>query len=469
VSVPAAARKEATELRRVIDHHAHRYHVLDDPEITDAEYDQLFRRLLELEQAHPELVTEDSPTQRVGGAPLDGFVKTLHRTPMLSLGNAFTPDEVADFARRVERAAGAVSGYVCELKIDGLAISLLYEQGRLVRGATRGNGVEGEDVTAQLRTVRSIPAALRRLDGHVPDVVEVRGECYLPKAVFARINAEQDEKGKPRYANPRNAAAGAVRQLDPRITARRGLQTFMYQLDPPAPASSQDGVLRLLGDLGFRVNPHAQRVDSLESILAYLDDWRDRRHELEYETDGVVVKVAGLDEQAELGAVSRSPRWAIAYKFPPEEVETTVLDIHVQVGRTGAVTPVAVLEPVQVAGSTVRRCTLHNEDEVRRKDVRVGDAVLLHKAGDVIPEIVRVLVDRRPSPPPAEWQMPTSWCARRARWSAAASTRCARRNAASACSTSPRERASTSRGWATGSSTSWWTTATSTMPPTSSG
>ena len=399
--------ERAAELRRLLDYHGHRYHVLDDPEISDAEYDRLFRELVDIEEAHPELRTEDSPTRRVGGEPLEGFRKVRHRAPMLSLGNAFSPEEVAEFTRRCERAIGPVDGYVCELKIDGLAVSLLYEDGRLVRGATRGNGVEGEDVTAQLRTVRSIPVTLRTTERAVPATVEVRGECYLPKPAFARLNERLDEAGKPRYANPRNAAAWAVRQLDPRITASRGLQTFMYQLDPAEPARSQDEVLATLEELGFRVNPYRRRVDGLEAILAYLDEWRDRRHELDHETDGVVIKVASLAEQVELGFISRSPRWAIAYKFPPEEVETHIEDIRVYVGRTGAATPVAWLSPVVVAGTTVRRATLHNEDEVARKDVRVGDRVVLHKAGDVIPEVVRVLADQRP-PDAVPWQMPST-------------------------------------------------------------
>ena len=404
MTVPAAAAERAGELRQEIDRHNWLYHVRDQPEIDDREYDLLLRELIDLEAAHPELVDPESPTQRVGAQPSERFAPARHRRPMLSLGNAFTPDEVREFGARVERAGGAVDGYVCELKIDGLAVSLLYEDGRLVRGATRGNGVEGEEVTAQLRTVRSIPARLR---GTPPaGMLEVRGECYLPKSAFAALNADLEERGRPLYANPRNAAAGAVRQLDQRITARRGLQTFMYQLDPPEPATSQDGVLAALADLGLRVNPHHRRVPDLEGVLDYLEEWRDRRHELDYDTDGVVIKVAELAQQAELGAVSRSPRWAIAYKFPPEEVETTVEAIAVQVGRTGTVTPVAHLAPVLIAGTTVRRCTLHNEDEVLRKDVRVGDRVVVHKAGDVIPEIVRVIPEARP--PGAEpWAPPT--------------------------------------------------------------
>ena len=404
-AVPAAAATRADELRRLLEYHGHRYHVLDNPEITDAEYDRLFRELVDLEAEHPALQTPESPTQRVGGAPAEGFTKVRHRAQMLSLGNAFSPQEVEEFARRVERQIGAVDGWVCELKIDGLAISLLYENGRFVRGATRGNGVEGEDVTLQLRTVGSIPMTLRAGDAGVPPILEVRGECYLSKTSFARINAELDEAGRPRYANPRNAAAGAVRQLDPRITARRGLQTFMYQVDPAEPATSQDGVLEELERLGFRVNPERRRVGDVAGILEYLGDWETRRHDLDYETDGVVIKVASLAQQMEAGAVSRSPRWAIAFKFPPEERESVIEDIKVYIGRTGTATPVAWLSPTVLAGTTVRRATLHNEDEVARKDVRVGDTVILHKAGDVIPEVVRVLTDRRHPGTPV-WEPP---------------------------------------------------------------
>ncbi|HEV7678804.1 MAG TPA: NAD-dependent DNA ligase LigA [Candidatus Dormibacteraeota bacterium] len=405
--VPAPAQERAAELRRVIDHHAHLYYVRDAPEIEDVEYDRLFRELLELEERYPQLQTEESPTQRVGGAPVEAFRKVRHRTPMLSLDNAFTPEEVGEFVRRVERVVPGVDEYVTELKIDGLAISLSYRDGQLVRGATRGNGVEGEDVTAQVRTIKAIPWTLRSVPESLPAELEVRGEVYLPKASFARINAELEEAGKATYANPRSAAAGAVRQLDPRVTARRGLSNFMYAMAPPGPARSQREVLDLLERLGFRVNPHRRAVASLDEVLGFLDEWRDRRHDLDYETDGVVVKVSRLDQQGELGAVSRSPRWAMAYKFPPEEKEALVEAIEVQVGRTGAATPVAHLSPTLVAGSTVRRATLHNEDEVARKDVRVGDTVVLHKAGDVIPEIVRVVLERRPEGA-QPWRMPSA-------------------------------------------------------------
>jgi DNA ligase (NAD+) len=399
------ARKRVEALRAALEHHSRQYHVLDTPEITDAAYDRLFRELVDLEADHPELQTPDSPTQRIGGEPAANFTKVRHHGAMLSLNNAFSHDEVREFGVRVERGIGTVSGYVCELKIDGLAMSITYEQGCFVRAATRGNGVEGEDVTANVRTIRSVPMTLKPADTALPDMLEVRGEVYLPKAAFAVTNARLEEAGKPVYANPRNAAAGAVRQLDPKVTAGRGLQTFMYQLEPPGPLPSQAAVLDTLEAFGFRVNPHRRLAGSIDEVLAFLEHWSERRHQLDYDTDGVVIKVASLAEQAELGQVSRAPRWAIAYKFPPEEYETTVLDIHVQVGRTGAVTPVAILEPTLVAGSTVRRCTLHNEDEVARKDVRIGDTVLLHKAGDVIPEIVRVLIDKRPKGA-TPWRMP---------------------------------------------------------------
>ena len=402
---PEEARARHAELVRTIEHHAHRYYVLDSPEIEDSEYDALFRELANLEELHPELQTPDSPTQRVGAAPVEAFAKAPHRTPMLSLANAFGVEEVEEFVRRVERAVGAVDAYVCELKIDGLAVSLSYKDGQLLRGATRGNGLEGEDVTAQLRTVRTIPTRLLAGVGGVPAEIEVRGEVFLPKSAFARLNEDLDERGKPRYANPRNAAAGSVRQLDPRITARRGLRAFMYAIDPPGEAGTQAGVLDALDRLGLPTNPHRRVVSNVEAIAGYVEEWRDRRHDLDYDTDGVVIKVAPLALQEELGAVARSPRWAIAYKFPPEEVETVVLDIIVSVGRTGAATPVAVLEPALVAGTTVRRATLHNEDEVARKDIRIGDTVLLHKAGDVIPEVERPLLEKRPEGA-APWRMP---------------------------------------------------------------
>ncbi|MEX1335971.1 MAG: NAD-dependent DNA ligase LigA [Candidatus Limnocylindrales bacterium] len=387
----------AAELREILTRANALYHEQDAPEMPDAEYDRLFRELIELEVAHPELVTPDSPTQRVG-APAGGPLGDVeHRVPMLSLGNAFDHDELRAFDARVRRGLGLTEDdepprYVAELKIDGLAISLRYEAGRFVLGATRGDGRTGEDVTANLRTIEAVPDPL-------PEelTLEVRGEVYMPKAEFARINAEREEAGLPLYANPRNSGAGSLRQLDPSVTAARRLALWCYILleeDGPAGAT-QSAALKRLETLGFPVQPdHAADLD-IEGVIAFAERWREPRHDLPYETDGVVVKVDRTDLQAQLGMVSRAPRWAIAYKYPPEQVETVVEDIVPYVGRTGTLTPVAHLQPVLVAGSTVARATLHNLDEVRRKDVRVGDRVVLHKAGDVIPEVVRAIVEAR--------------------------------------------------------------------------
>ena len=387
----------AAELRRILARANRLYHEQDAPEMTDVEYDRLFRELVELEAAHPELVTPDSPTQRVG-APAGGQLGDVeHRVPMLSLANAFDEDELRAFDARVRKGLGLAEDdepprYVAELKIDGLAISLRYEAGRFALGATRGDGRTGEDVTANLRTVEAIPPELPQ-----PLTLEVRGEVYMPKAEFARINAEREEAGLPLYANPRNSGAGSLRQLDPAVTASRRLSAWFYILledDGPAGATQSAALERLVA-LGFPVQPdHAAGLD-IEGVIGFAERWREPRHELPYETDGVVVKLDRTDLQARLGMVSRAPRWAIAYKYPPEQVETVVEDIVPYVGRTGTLTPVAHLRPVLVAGSTVARATLHNLDEVRRKDVRIGDHVVLHKAGDVIPEVVRSLADRR--------------------------------------------------------------------------
>jgi DNA ligase (NAD+) len=399
------------------------YHEEDAPELTDAEYDQLFRRLVALETAFPALVTPDSPTQKVGGAPAGGrFPEVRHQRPMLSLSNAFGHDELRAFDARVRRGLGLPAApepaeeltYVAELKIDGLAVSLRYERGRFTLGATRGDGATGEDVTPNLRTIRAIPERLPE-----PATLEARGEVFMPKAEFARINAEREELGLPLYANPRNSGAGSLRQKDPRITAGRQLATWLYQLieeappaqaglfdattDEPAPeggavtVESQSGALARLEALGFPVNPEREAGLDIEGVIVFTERWRDDRHGLPYETDGVVVKVDRFDQQARLGMVSRAPRWAIAYKFPPEQVETVVEDIVPYVGRTGTLTPVAHLRPAKVAGSTVARATLHNLDEVRRKDIRIGDTVVLQKAGDVIPEVVRPILEKRPA------------------------------------------------------------------------
>jgi DNA ligase (NAD+) len=399
------AQTRVIELRRLIERANREYYVLDNPEITDAEYDALFRELVELETQYPELVTPDSPTQRVGGPPSDAFAKVTHRTPMLSLGNAFERDEVREFDKRVHRALGDLRvEYVTELKIDGLAMSLLYEQGRYKIGATRGDGYVGEDVTPNVKTIPSVPLSVT-IPKEFPQTFEVRGEVYMPKRSFQRLNAELASEGKPPFANPRNAAAGAVRQLDPRITARRRLDTFIYALDPPGSAKSQEQILERVAQMSFHVNDNRRTHPDIEAVIAFLDEWKEKRHGLDYEIDGIVIKVNDLGQQAELGFVSRSPRWALAFKFPPEQAETVVEDIKIYVGRTGAATPVAWLRPTQIAGVTVSRATLHNEDEVARKDVRPQDHVIIQRAGDVIPEVVRVLKEKRPKSS-RPWHMP---------------------------------------------------------------
>ena len=397
----AAATARHKELAAAVDRANELYHAKDAPELTDAEYDQLFRELVALETAYPDLTTDDSPTQRVGGAPSgEVFSEVRHRRPMLSLSNAFSHDELRAFDARVRRGLGLPAApepapdlrYVAELKIDGLAITLRYERGRFVQGATRGDGTTGEDVTANLRTIKAVLPELAE-----PVTADVRGEVFMPKAEFARINAEREEAGLPLYANPRNSGAGSLRQKDPAVTASRLLSTWVYQLLEEGDGSidSQSAALDRLAALGLPANPeHAAGFD-IEGVIEFTERWREERHQLPYETDGVVVKVDRFDQQERLGMVSRAPRWAIAYKFPPEQVETTVEDIVPYVGRTGTLTPVAHLTPIKVAGSTVARATLHNLDEVRRKDIRIGDRVVLQKAGDVIPEVVRPIVEKR--------------------------------------------------------------------------
>jgi DNA ligase (NAD+) len=410
LTADAAVARHA-ELAETIDRANRLYYQEDAPELADAEYDALFRELVALESAHPELITSDSPTQRVGGAISTTFDEVRHRRPMLSLGNAFSHDELRAFDTRVRRGLGlppvpepaADLRYVAELKIDGLAITLRYERGRFVQGATRGDGTTGEDVTANLRTIKSIPD---RLKG--PATLDARGEVFMPKSEFARINADREEKGLPLYANPRNSGAGSLRQKDPQVTADRLLATWSYQLleeGGPADVVSQSAALERLEALGFAVNPNREAGLDIEGVIAFTETWREDRHKLPYETDGVVVKVDRFDQQDRLGMVSRAPRWAIAYKFPPEQVETVVEDIVPYVGRTGTLTPVAHLRPTKVAGSTVARATLHNLDEVRRKDIRIGDHVILQKAGDVIPEVVRPLPEKRTGDE-REYEMP---------------------------------------------------------------
>jgi DNA ligase (NAD+) len=386
----------------------------DEPVMSDADWDQRFRRLVALESAWPALVTPDSPTQKVGAQLAGTFDEVRHRRPMLSLSNAFSHDELRAFDARVRRGLGLPAApepatdlrYVAELKIDGLAITLRYERGRFAQGATRGDGLTGEDVTANLRTIATVPARLKE-----PVSLDARGEVYMPKAEFARINAERAEMGLPEYANPRNSGAGSLRQKDPAVTAARQLATWSYQLleDDVAASNvdSQSAALARLEALGFTVNPNREAGLDIDGVIAFTETWRDARHELPYETDGVVVKVDRFEQQERLGMVSRAPRWAIAFKFPPEQVETVVEDIVAYVGRTGTLTPVAHLVPTKVAGSTVARATLHNLDEVRRKDIRVGDHVILQKAGDVIPEVVRPLIEKRTGSE-REWDMPAA-------------------------------------------------------------
>ncbi len=410
---PDAAAARHAELVAVIERANRLYYQDDAPELSDAEYDALFRELVALEGAFPDLRTPDSPTQRVGGGPVSAtFDEVRHRRPMLSLANAFSHDELRAFDARVRKGLGLPPApepaldlrYVAELKIDGLAVSLRYERGRFVQGATRGDGTTGEDVTANLRTIAAIPDRLRE-----PATLDARGEVFMPKAEFARINAEREEAGLPLYANPRNSGAGSLRQQDPAVTASRRLSAWLYQLleDGEPTVTSQSAALERLGKLGFPVNPDRAVGLDIDDVIAFTERWRDARHALPYETDGVVVKVDRFDQQARLGLVARAPRWAIAYKFPPEQVETVVEDIVPYVGRTGTLTPVAHLRPVKVAGSTVARATLHNLDEVRRKDIRIGDHVILQKAGDVIPEVVRPIPDQRTGDE-REFEMPAA-------------------------------------------------------------
>ncbi len=400
MSATAQLAKRAEELRAEVRRHERLYYVLDRPEITDAEYDALFRELQGLEAEHPELVTPDSPTQRVGGAPSEQFAKVRHRSPMLSLQNAFEEEEIRAWDRRIRSAVGDEVTYTCELKIDGLAISLTYRNGQLVRAATRGDGLTGEDVTTNVRTIRSVPLTVAPLRG-LPEEFEVRGEVYMPIASFERLNQEMELAGRQPYMNPRNSAAGSVRQLDPRITASRNLQTFMYTLDPAGPARSQWEVLNGLAEMGFRVNPNRRRVESVDEIIAYHHEWQEQREELDHEIDGLVVKVDRHDQQLELGFVARSPRWAIAYKYAAQQAETVIEDIVCYVGRTGVLTPVAHVRPVIVGGVTVRNASMHNEQQVREKGAYPGAHVVIQRAGDVIPEVVSVK-DRKPD----AWAMP---------------------------------------------------------------
>jgi DNA ligase (NAD+) len=394
-----ALEKRAHELRARIDEANYRYHVLDDPQISDQDYDALLRELLDLELAHPELASPDSPTQRVGGAPAAGFPPYVHTRPMLSLGNAFDEAELLAFDARVKKLGGIEGdvAYACELKIDGLAVSLRYDGGKLTEGGTRGDGSVGENVTANLRTIKSIPLALRG-GATVPRHIDVRGEAYMRKSDFERLNAEREARGEARFANPRNTAAGGIRQLDPKMTAERKLSFYAYavgELDAPNPPRSQHELLAYLKSLGFRVNEHAHAVPSIRDVVAFVTEWEAKRDELDYEIDGVVIKVDDLALQAKLGSSGKDPRWAIAFKFRAREARTKLLDIVVSVGRTGVLNPNAVLEPVQIGGTTVSNATLHNQDYIRSNDIRIGDVVTVIRAGDVIPRVVGPVLELR--------------------------------------------------------------------------
>lgn len=400
--------KRAAELRELIRYHGHRYHVLDDPEIADSEYDALIRELREIEEARPDLVTSDSPTQRVGAPPSSMFAPVAHLRPLFSLDNADTEADLEAWEQRAARQLGAApAGFACELKIDGLAVVLTYEDGVFVRGATRGDGTTGEDITANLRAVEAIPL---RLMGAPPPLIEVRGEVYMPYSAFAELNEAQAAAGDRLFANPRNAAAGSVRQKDPAVTASRSLSIWVYQAGmveggPELATHSEE--LAHLAELGLRVNPATRAMADLEEVKEYIRLAERERHDRDYQTDGVVVKVDSLAEQRSLGFTARAPRWAIAYKFPPEERTTRLKDILINVGRTGRATPFAVLEPVFVGGANVGMATLHNEAEVHRKDVRIGDMVIVRRAGDVIPEVVGPVVSARTGGE-TEWHMPAT-------------------------------------------------------------
>jgi DNA ligase (NAD+) len=394
------AKKQVSKLRERINHHNYRYYVLDSPEISDAEYDRLLRKLSELEEKFPDLITSDSPTQRVGAPPLETIKEVKHSTPMLSLSNAFDEEEIRDFDARVRKLLGEGKEfqYVAEPKLDGLAVELIYEKGLFTVGSTRGDGVTGEDVTQNLKTVRSIPLKLRPgKQGRVPSLLEVRGEVIMRLAAFRKLNEEREKTGEPLFANPRNAAAGSLRQLDSGVTASRPLEIFLYGVGrvEGVKFTSQHEVLTVLPAMGLRVNPNFELCDTLDDALGYYRKIQEKRDKLGYEIDGIVLKVNEFALQEELGAISRSPRWALAAKFAARQETTKVLDIIVQVGRTGALTPVAVMEPVNIGGVTVSRATLHNQDEIDRKDVRIGDTVVIQRAGDVIPEVVSVVVAKR--------------------------------------------------------------------------
>ena len=386
------AKIRVDELVSKLDQYSHEYYVLDQPTIPDEEYDKLYRELVELEEAYPELIQNNSPTQRVGGTLLEGFEKVAHDTPMLSLDNAFSKDELMAFDRRVAQLVDAPYSYHCELKIDGLAVSLKYVNGKLQQAVTRGDGTVGENVTANVRTIKSIPLTLKK-----PLTLEARGEIYMPKSSFIALNEKREEQGEAVFANPRNAAAGTLRNLDPKVTASRNLSVFLYALTNVSeqPVDTQDAALTMLDQLGLKTNPERKVFDSMSDVWSFIEDYQEKRTSLPYEIDGIVIKVNELVNQEKAGYTVKAPRWAIAYKFPAEEARTTIREVEWSVGRTGVVTPTAIMDPVQLAGTTVQRASLHNIDLMIEKDIRLGDTAVVRKAGDIIPEVIKVDVDER--------------------------------------------------------------------------
>ncbi len=392
-------RKRILELRKEIRYHDRKYYVENNPVISDYEYDKLMEELKRLEKEHPEYVTPDSPTQRVSGQPVEGFRSVKHKVPMLSLDNTYSSKELLDFDKRVKKFLGGESpDYAVELKIDGLGVALVYENGVLVRGATRGDGSTGDDITSNIRTIKSIPLKLDITNETKPLAnCEVRGEVYMTRKGFESLNQERAKKGKPLFANPRNAAAGSLRQLDPRIVSKRNLEIFLYNLSYTKEGGykTHTQCLDTMKKAGLKVNPNIKKFSSIQDMIKYCNSWENKKEELDYETDGMVIKVNSLEQQKRLGSTIKNPRWAVAYKFPPKRVTTKIIDIKVQVGRTGALTPVAILEPVKLSGSTISRATLHNEDEIKRKDIRIGDTVFIEKAGEVIPEVIKPVKEKR--------------------------------------------------------------------------
>ncbi|MDU4967486.1 MAG: NAD-dependent DNA ligase LigA [Staphylococcus epidermidis] len=386
-------KKRVEKLHDLLNQYSYEYYVQDNPSVPDSEYDKLLHELIEIEEKYPEFKSTDSPTVRVGGEAQSSFEKVNHDTPMLSLGNAFNEEDLRKFDQRIRDSIGKVE-YMCELKIDGLAVSLKYENGRFVQGLTRGDGTTGEDITENLRTIHAIPLKVKE-----PLNFEVRGEAYMPRRSFIHLNNEKEENGEQPFANPRNAAAGSLRQLDSKLAAKRKLSVFLYSVNDLTEfnATTQSEALEELDQLGFKTNQERERVSDIEGVLNYIEKWTSKRESLSYDIDGIVIKVNDLSQQEEMGYTQKSPRWAIAYKFPAEEVITKLLDIELSIGRTGVVTPTAILEPVKVAGTTVSRASLHNEDLIHERDIRIGDSVVIKKAGDIIPEVVKSILDRRPN------------------------------------------------------------------------